>query len=69
MKKVEWTEWVDEDEEDIRVLDWGEAFQHDVLPARLAQPGDLRAPETIFTNGFDHRVDLWRAGCTVSPSI
>merc|ERR1712000_169789 len=60
-----WDDWVDEDEEDIRLLDWGEAFLHGAEPTKLAQPGDLRAPETIFTGRFDYRIDLWRAGCTI----
>ncbi|POR36997.1 Serine/threonine-protein kinase SRPK [Tolypocladium paradoxum] len=65
VKRVAWEDWIDEDEEDIRLLDWGEAFLHGAEPAKLAQPGDLRAPEVIFTGRFDHRIDLWRAGCTV----
>lgn len=65
IQKAGWDDWVDEDEEDIRLLDWGEAFLHGAEPAKLAQPGDLRAPETTFTGRFDYRIDLWRAGCTV----
>ncbi|KID85843.1 srpk [Metarhizium guizhouense ARSEF 977] len=57
-----WDEWVDEDEEDIRLIDWGQTFRCGKEPAHLAQPGDLKAPEIIFTGRFDHRVDLWRAG-------
>ena len=65
VQKVGWDDWVDEDEEDIRLLDWGEAFLHGEEPAKLAQPADLRAPETLFTGKFDCRIDLWRAGCMV----
>ena len=61
-----WAEWVDEDEEDFRLVDWGEAFEHGKEPACLAQPRDLKAPEIILTGHFDHRIDLWRAGCIVS---
>lgn len=69
IRSTSWTEWVDEDEEDIRLIDWGETFKHGLEPARLAQPGDLKAPEIIFTGHFDHRIDLWRAGCIVSSSV
>lgn len=51
------------------MIDWGEAFKNGMEPSRLAQPGDLMAPETIFTGHFDHRIDLWRAGCIVSVVI
>ncbi|GAB0137716.1 hypothetical protein EsDP_00005972 [Epichloe bromicola] len=65
IRSTSWDEWVDEDEEDIRLIDWGESFKHGQEPARLAQPGDLKAPEIIFTGHFDHRIDLWRAGCII----
>lgn len=66
VKAAEWDDWVDEDEEDLRIIDLGESFLQGAEPETLAQPGPLRAPETIFTERFDHRVDLWRAGCMVS---
>ena len=66
VKAVEWVEWIDEDDEDIRLLDFGESFLQGKEPKKLAQPGILQVPETIFTNFFDYRVDLWRAGCMVS---
>lgn len=65
VRKAEWVDWTDEDEEDIRLIDFGEALPLGKAPARIAQPQDLRVPETIFTDHFDHRVDLWRAGCVV----
>ena len=68
VKSVEWVGWPDEedeDDEDIRVIDLGEAFLQDTVPERLAQPGGLQAPETIFTSRFDYRLDLWRAGLMV----
>jgi serine/threonine-protein kinase SRPK3 len=65
IKNAGWDEWIDEDDEDIRLIDWGEAFVQGAEPSKLAQPGGLNAPETIFTNRFDYRIDLWRAGCTV----
>ena len=66
IKKTLWDDWIDEDEEDVRLIDLGEAFPLDKPPAKLAEPGGLQAPEGIFTGKFDYRVDLWRAGCTVS---
>ena len=65
VKKADWDNWIDEDEEDVRLIDFGEAFVQGSKPDILAQPADLRAPETIFTDQFDHRLDLWRAGITV----
>lgn len=66
VKAVSWVDWIDEDEEDLRIIDLGEAFLHEGRKTKkLAQPGSLRAPETIFTDGFDHRIDLWRAGIVV----
>jgi hypothetical protein len=58
-------EWIDEDEEDIRLIDFGETFTQGAEPERIAQPGVLRVPETIFTDRFDYRIDLWRVGFAV----
>ncbi|RDK36420.1 kinase-like protein [Aspergillus phoenicis ATCC 13157] len=69
VKSADWEAWVDEDEEDIRILDFGEAFIQGNEPKVLAQPGQLRVPELIFTNCFDYRVDLWRAGCMIHAFI
>lgn len=69
VKAAEWVEWIDEDIEDIRLLDFGESFLQGEEPKRLAQPGTLRVPETIFTDSVDYRVDLWRTGCMVSCHI
>jgi hypothetical protein len=66
VKAAEWDEWVDEQEEDLRILDLGEGFLQGHEPKYLSQPGQLQVPEMIFGNSFDHRVDLWRAGCMVS---
>lgn len=65
VKNAGWDNWVNEDEENIRLFDFGEAFPQGLRPRSLAQPPDLRAPETIFTDNFDHRLDLWGAGMTV----
>ncbi|OGM49926.1 hypothetical protein ABOM_001472 [Aspergillus bombycis] len=69
VKATEWDEWIDEDDEDLRILDFGEAFLQGDEPRALAQPGPLRVPETIFLQCFDHRVDLWRAGCMIYAFI
>ena len=66
VKTTEWNNWTDEDVEDLRIIDLGESFVQGAEPTKLAQPGPLQAPEIIFTEHFDHRVDLWRAGCVVS---
>lgn len=69
IKPAQWVDWIDEDEEDIRLFDIGEGFPHGQNPERLFQPYLLRAPETIFTDDFDYRVDLWRIGCMVGLAI
>lgn len=68
VEAAKWLGWDDEDDEDLRIIDLGEAFRKGAEPAKLAQPGSLRAPETIFTDRFDFRVDLWRAGIMVMIS-
>ena len=68
VKTAGWENWTDEDEEDLRIIDFGEAFLQGVEPTRLAQPDTLRAPEIIFTDHFDCKVDLWRAGIVVRRS-
>jgi hypothetical protein len=65
VRKIQWDSWTDEDEEDIRLIDLGESFQMESAPNALAQPSELRAPETIFAGTFDYKVDLWRVGCIV----
>jgi serine/threonine-protein kinase SRPK3 len=68
VKTAVWDNWVEEDEEDVRLIDFGEAFAHGNEPSTLAQPKGLEAPETIFIDSFDYRVDLWRVGCTVQQA-
>ncbi|KAK9426952.1 kinase-like protein [Lipomyces doorenjongii] len=65
VKTAGWDDWIDEDDEDLRIIDLGEAFLQGAEPTTLAQPGSLQAPETIFTDSFDYRLDLWRAGCVI----
>jgi serine/threonine-protein kinase SRPK3 len=65
VKVTNWDDWFDEDEEVIRILDFGQAFSQGQVPKSLAQPGDLQVPETFFTKTFTCEVDLWRAGMVV----
>lgn len=69
VERADWSNWVDEDEEDIRIIDFGEVFVAGSNPGFLAQPPELRAPETIFPTHLDHRVDLWSAGITVCSFV
>lgn len=67
VRATEWDLWMEEDEEDIRLIDWGEAFAQGSEPASVAQPPGLTAPESIFTSRrADHRIDLWCTGSLVS---
>lgn len=70
IKATGWDNWIDEDDEDIRIFDLGEAFLKGAEPENLPQPSHLRAPETIFLGSCDSRHDLWRAGIMVrSPDL
>ena len=60
-----WKNWPMSANKDICLIDFGESFRHGSEPKELAQPLNLTVPETIFTNRFDYRMDLWRAGCVV----
>ncbi|TRX88294.1 hypothetical protein FHL15_010798 [Xylaria flabelliformis] len=60
-----WPGWYEPDEEDLRLIDLGEAFPVDDRVTEIAQPGDVRSPETFFIGSFDYRHDLWRAGCVI----
>ncbi|KAI3396802.1 hypothetical protein diail_11702 [Diaporthe ilicicola] len=64
VQTMKWSNWEDETEEDIRLVDWGSAFPvGETLPVEaMAQPIDLRSPETFFIGKFDYRHDIWRAG-------
>lgn len=67
IKAACWDNWIDEEFEDVRLIDFGEMFSLDQPPPKLAQPTPLRSPETIFTDLVDYKVDLWRVGCVVRP--
>jgi serine/threonine-protein kinase SRPK3 len=66
VKSAQYDDWIDEDDEDLRIIDLGEVFFMGSAPQKLPQPGDLQAPETIFLGKFGHEVDLWRIGLIVS---
>ncbi|VUC28079.1 unnamed protein product [Clonostachys rosea] len=65
VRATSWAGWFDCPEESIRLIDWGESFSSDEKVSDIAQPLYLRSPETFFVGSFDHRHDLWRAGCVI----
>lgn len=67
VKATTWAHWTP-DGEDIRIIDFGEAFKQGEEPKVLRQPGSLQVPELILGEGLDFRVDLWRVGITVSEN-
>ena len=50
----------------IKIIDFGQSFLHDECPGALRTPLPVRAPEIIFKDRVDYRVDLWSMGCLVS---
>lgn len=50
----------------VKIIDFGEAFFSDRAPSTLHTPLPVRAPEVVFGDRLDRRVDLWSAGCLVS---
>lgn len=69
VKTAKWVGWIDEEIEDIKIIDFGEVFCQGEKPARCALPDACRAPEVIFEDEFDHKTDLWQAGCAVCLSL
>lgn len=65
VQRLDWHKWGKEEYEDIRLLDFGECFQQGEEPESLAQSSILRVPETLLSDSFDYRVDLWRTGLVV----
>ncbi|KAG6283807.1 hypothetical protein E4U46_007630 [Claviceps purpurea] len=49
----------------IKIIDFGEAFFSDDAPSTLRTPFVLQAPEIVFKDRLDPRVDLWSAGCLI----
>ena len=53
-------------QQQIKIIDFGEPFSNNDVPETLHTPLCVRAPEVIFGEKLDYRVDLWSAGCMVS---
>ncbi|KJZ74896.1 hypothetical protein HIM_05805 [Hirsutella minnesotensis 3608] len=49
----------------VKIIDFGEAFFDNSPPRSLHTPLSVRAPEIIFGDLLDHRVDLWSAACMI----
>ncbi|PWY96163.1 serine protein kinase [Aspergillus sclerotioniger CBS 115572] len=47
----------------IKIIDYGESFSQQSVPRTLHTPLEVRAPEVIFQDSLDYRVDLWSLGC------
>lgn len=49
----------------VKIIDFGESFLRTAIPKTLHTPLSVRAPEVIFQDRIDYRVDLWSMGCMV----
>lgn len=49
----------------IKIIDFSESFLRSTIPQTLHTPLPIRAPEVIFQDRIDYRVDLWSLGCMV----
>ncbi|KAH8689916.1 kinase-like domain-containing protein [Talaromyces proteolyticus] len=47
----------------IKIVDFGESLLQSAVPQTLHTPLPVRAPEIIFKDHLDYRVDLWSMGC------
>jgi serine/threonine-protein kinase SRPK3 len=56
-------------QQQIKIIDFGESFSEHDVPETLHTPLCVRAPEVIFGEKLDYRVDLWSAGCMVSVDL
>ena len=62
-----WTRlWNPDSTPSVKLIDFGEAFLQTAPPQVLHTPLPVRAPEVIFEDRIDYRVDLWSMGCMVS---
>lgn len=52
----------------IKIVDFGQSFSNDECPGTLNTPLPVRAPEIIFKDRIDYRVDLWSMACLVSAT-
>lgn len=53
----------------IKMIDFGQSFSQTTISQTLHTPLALRAPEVIFQDRIDCRVDLWSMGCMVREII
>lgn len=53
----------------IKIIDFGESFSDTTTPRTLHTPLTARAPEVIFQDHIDYRVDLWSIGCMVGEIV
>ncbi|KAF2875293.1 kinase-like domain-containing protein [Massariosphaeria phaeospora] len=56
-------------QQQIKIIDFGESFSKNDVPETLHTPLCVRAPEAIFGEKLDYRVDLWSAGCMIFELI
>ncbi|THV63613.1 kinase-like protein [Aureobasidium pullulans] len=49
----------------VKLIDFGESFMSDNKAETLHTPLALRAPEVLFQDEYDLRVDCWSLGCTM----
>ncbi|THZ38556.1 kinase-like protein [Aureobasidium pullulans] len=49
----------------VKLIDFGESFRSDNKAETLNTPLALRAPEVLFQDEYDLRVDYWSLGCTM----
>ncbi|QPC80184.1 hypothetical protein HYE68_010936 [Fusarium pseudograminearum] len=47
----------------VKIIDFGQAFFGNNAPSTLHNPIAVRAPEIVFGDQLNVRVDLWSAGC------
>ena len=52
----------------IKIVDFDESFLQQTVPQTLHTPLTVRAPEVIFGDHLDYRVDLWSLGCLVGKA-
>ena len=53
----------------IKIVDFGQPFLSDECPGALNTPLPVRAPEIIFRDKVDYRIDLWSMDCLVSSAF
>ncbi|KAL5115643.1 hypothetical protein ACEQ8H_006442 [Pleosporales sp. CAS-2024a] len=51
------------------MIDFGQSFLSDEYPGVLSTPLPIRAPEIIFKDEVDYRVDLWSMACLLFELI